>query len=106
MAKYGEFQGNSRRWIPRPVRRKLLSRRCYVCGERKSKRIEHVTPLWKGGSNRPANLAGICVPCAKSKDAREAAERAALRPWSRKRKAAVRGAAAFRAYVQEHRSQR
>lgn len=40
--------------------------RCYLCGaplERKAVHMEHRTPVARGGSNWPANLAPACAPC-------------------------------------------
>lgn len=38
--------------------------------------LDHVVPLWKGGGNDDANLAGLCRPCHLAKTAEEAKERA------------------------------
>lgn len=38
--------------------------------------VDHKTPLWRGGSNEPSNLQGLCKDHHEEKTAREAAERA------------------------------
>ncbi|WP_310011937.1 HNH endonuclease [Herbaspirillum frisingense] len=38
--------------------------------------VDHKTPLWRGGSNDPSNLQGLCKDHHDEKTAREAAERA------------------------------
>jgi 5-methylcytosine-specific restriction protein A len=37
--------------------------------------LDHVTPLWAGGSDAAPNLQGLCEPCHKAKTAGEAADR-------------------------------
>lgn len=37
---------------------------------------EHMEPLWRGGTNALSNRALVCNPCARSKTAKEAKERA------------------------------
>lgn len=37
--------------------------------------LDHIAPLWKGGSNDPANLQWLCKPCHADKTAAEAKER-------------------------------
>lgn len=37
--------------------------------------VDHVVPLWKGGSEDDSNCQGLCAACHKAKSAREAAER-------------------------------
>jgi 5-methylcytosine-specific restriction protein A len=41
--------------------------------------VDHVVPLWKGGTNERSNLQGLCEAHHARKTAREAAERAKLR---------------------------
>lgn len=51
--------------------------RCYLCGEPlvfKTAIVEHRTPLARGGSNWPANLAPACAPCNRSKGTKTEAE--------------------------------
>lgn len=38
--------------------------------------LDHIVPLWKGGSEDDSNLQGLCSACHAEKSAREAAERA------------------------------
>lgn len=63
-------------------RERLLSANplCVVC-ERAGRiaaatELDHVVPLWKGGSEDDSNMQGLCSTCHAEKSAREAAERA------------------------------
>lgn len=38
--------------------------------------VDHIEPLWKGGSDEAANKELLCIPCHDEKTAREAKERA------------------------------
>lgn len=38
--------------------------------------LDHITPLWAGGSESEANRQGLCVPHHRDKTAQEAAQRA------------------------------
>lgn len=38
--------------------------------------VDHIVPLWKGGSDDDSNKETLCDPCHDTKTAREAAERA------------------------------
>ena len=62
---------NRRTTIPYKLRQVLLRSRCHYCGG-KSTRIEHLTPLWAGGTNDKRNLKGVCRDCAIKKDKLEA----------------------------------
>lgn len=37
--------------------------------------VDHIVPLWKGGSDDDSNKEMLCTPCHDTKSAREAAER-------------------------------
>jgi 5-methylcytosine-specific restriction endonuclease McrA len=50
-----------------------------VLGEHRGWEVDHVVPLWAGGSHGFANLQTLCYPCHRDKTAREAALRAARR---------------------------
>lgn len=63
-------------------RERILSARpcCAECARQgrifPAAEVDHVVPLWAGGSDDDANLEGLCVPCHRAKSAREAADRA------------------------------
>lgn len=69
----------------RPVQRRrerMLSERplCVTC-ERAGRvaaatELDHVVPLWKGGSEHDSNMQGLCHACHAEKTAKEATERA------------------------------
>lgn len=52
---------------------------CDECADlgriRLASQVDHYVPLWKGGTDDPANLRAINVDCHERKSAREAAER-------------------------------
>jgi len=48
---------------------------CRKCGALGSV-VDHIVPLWKGGSDEPENKQTLCDPCHDAKTAQEAAERA------------------------------
>lgn len=50
-----------------------------VLGEHRGWEVDHVVPLWAGGSHGFANLQTLCSPCHRDKTVREAALRAARR---------------------------
>lgn len=41
--------------------------------------LDHIVPIWAGGSDRAENSQPLCQPCHRAKTAREAGQRAALR---------------------------
>jgi 5-methylcytosine-specific restriction protein A len=48
---------------------------CYVCGQPGADTVDHKKPVWKGGTDDPANLGAIHDnPCHRDKTAREASE--------------------------------
>lgn len=63
-------------------RDRIRARDCGLCQECKRKGrttlggpVDHIIPLWKGGSDDECNKEVLCVPCHDAKTAREAAER-------------------------------
>jgi 5-methylcytosine-specific restriction protein A len=65
--------------------RRLSRERPRMCAEcyrngfvRFGDELDHIAPLWKGGSNDPINLQWLCVSCHSDKTARETKERAGL----------------------------
>ena len=59
--------------------------KCLSCNELlpPSFELDHVTPLWKGGSNDLSNAAALCGTCHNSKTQREGIERRRLRAEER-----------------------
>lgn len=65
-------------------RERIRRRDCGLCQECKRQgrigvlgaAVDHIVPLWKGGSDDDTNKELLCVPCHDAKSAREAAERA------------------------------
>ena len=49
---------------------RLLSKKCYLCGEKASEHIDHIIPLSRGGSHSIGNLLGACSACNLSKGAK------------------------------------
>jgi 5-methylcytosine-specific restriction endonuclease McrA len=63
-------------------RARIKTRDCGLCQEcmRNGKTVlgqdvDHITPLWAGGSDEDRNKELLCVPCHEAKTAREAADR-------------------------------
>jgi len=63
-------------------RDRIRARDCGLCQECKRNGrmtlggpVDHICPLWKGGSDDDINKEVLCVPCHDAKTAREAAER-------------------------------
>ena len=50
---------------------------CLRCGTRwrRHLQVDHIKPLWEGGSNHLTNLATLCVACHSKKSAEEASRR-------------------------------
>lgn len=68
-------------WAWAKTRTAILIRdgyRCRTCGA-PATTVDHVTPVARGGSDDPANLAAICAPCHHAKTAAEAAQGRKLR---------------------------
>lgn len=70
-----------RGWANQRRRERILSARplCVQC-EREGRvaeatEVDHIVPLWKGGSESDANLQPLCRCCHAAKSATEAAER-------------------------------
>ena len=64
-------------------RDRIRRRDCGLCQECKRNgrvamgaAVDHIVPLWKGGSDDDANKELLCAPCHDVKSAREARERA------------------------------
>jgi 5-methylcytosine-specific restriction protein A len=67
-------------------RQRIRERDCYLCQECKrngrvmvGRVVDHIVPLWKGGSDDDANKELLCTPCHDVKTGREAKERAETR---------------------------
>ena len=59
--------------IPAAVRQFVLDRdghRCVYCGATERLSLDHVMPFSRGGSDHPANLQALCLPCNWSKGAK------------------------------------
>jgi 5-methylcytosine-specific restriction protein A len=72
-----------RGWAGVQDRNRIRLRDCGLCQECKRRgrvtggmAVDHIVPLWKGGSDDDANKELLCQPCHDAKTAREAAERA------------------------------
>jgi len=65
----------TRRW--RKLRRQILAREpvCVMCGMRPSEEVDHVVAVALGGSDRPANLRGLCGPCHRARHILDVARR-------------------------------
>lgn len=66
-------------------RNRIRERDCGVCQECKRQgkttrgaHVDHIRPLWNGGSDDDCNKELLCIPCHEAKSSREAKERAAL----------------------------
>lgn len=64
-------------------RNKIRERDCGLCQEckrngfaRTGAQVDHITPLWKGGSDESGNKELLCCDCHDAKTKRETAERA------------------------------
>ena len=64
-------------------RERIRARDCGLCQECKRQgkttlgaAVDHIDPLWNGGSDEDDNKELLCIPCHDAKTAREAAERA------------------------------
>jgi HNH endonuclease len=66
-----DLEGQPRRWpISRRQRRQILERdnhTCQYCGARDRLRIDHITPVIRGGRSYSNNLVTACDPCNASK---------------------------------------
>ena len=72
------IDGNTRVAVVKRLARERprMCAECYRQGfVRFGDELDHIAPLWKGGSNDPRNLQWLCTPCHAEKTAREAAER-------------------------------
>lgn len=66
------------------IRRRILKRDCGLCVVCRSSgrltpasEVDHIRPLWSGGTDADHNLQSICGDCHKSKTDAEASKRAA-----------------------------
>lgn len=50
-----------------------------------ARELDHVIPLWKGGTDTDPNRQGLCIPCHTAKTQAEAAERSKLGASGRRR---------------------
>ncbi|WP_442920695.1 HNH endonuclease [Massilia sp. DD77] len=64
-------------------RERIRARDCGLCQECKRQGrttlghpVDHIVPLWNGGSDDDSNKETLCVPCHDAKTAREARQRA------------------------------
>ena len=78
-----EATERKRGWAGVQDRNRIRARDCGLCQECKRQgrvgigvAVDHIMPLWKGGSDDDSNKQLICKPCHDAKSAREAAERA------------------------------
>lgn len=62
-----EKDKSDRRHIPKKIKERVLSKfngRCYLCGEfHKRLTIDHVIPVYKGGTDDESNLMPACFQC-------------------------------------------
>jgi 5-methylcytosine-specific restriction protein A len=72
-----------RGWAGVKDRERIRARDCGLCQQCKrdgkvtiGHPVDHIVPLWKGGSDDDSNKETLCTPCHDAKTAREAAERA------------------------------
>jgi 5-methylcytosine-specific restriction endonuclease McrA len=54
--------------------------RCDWCGSNNMVELDHVVPLWNGGTNDPSNLQLLCHNCHVTKSRKEAQERKVFDP--------------------------
>jgi len=72
------IDGNTRAAVVKRLSRERprMCATCYASGKvRLGMELDHIVPLWAGGSNEVSNLQWLCVPCHRDKTAREAKER-------------------------------
>lgn len=75
------IDGNTRVAVVKRLARERprMCAECYRQGfVRFGDELDHIAPLWKGGSNDPQNLQWLCRSCHSDKSAREAKERSGL----------------------------
>ena len=77
-----ERQAAGRAW--RRIRHAIMTRDYGLCRTCNSQGrltmacdVDHITPVWEGGSDAETNLQALCRPCHKAKSAAEATRRAA-----------------------------
>ena len=64
------------------TRKEILRRdkaTCKRCGTRNANHVDHITPIWKGGSNLHTNLQTLCETCHTIKTAEELKEKTKLK---------------------------
>lgn len=65
----------------------VFDRKCCFCDSPDSLSIEHLTPVCKGGTNHPSNLAPSCLPCNRRKSKKTAEQFCPSRAAEIRRKA-------------------
>jgi len=59
----------------------IFGNKCAICGEVKDHtQIDHIVPLWNGGTDKVDNLQVLCYECHKKKSADEHREWSKLHP--------------------------
>jgi 5-methylcytosine-specific restriction endonuclease McrA len=73
--KFAQERTRGRTWMAIRERVLLTEPICYICKEKglitPAKEVDHIKPLFLGGTDDMENLAGICIPCHKSKSIKE-----------------------------------
>ena len=67
----------NRKPVPQAIRRQLLEsagRRCSNCGSTENLVVDHIFPVYRGGTNDPANLQILCSACNGDKGIRTQSE--------------------------------
>lgn len=57
----------SRQAIDTDIMQRIWAMPCAACGSRKRIEVDHVIPLFAGGTNDPANLQPLCRRCNSNK---------------------------------------
>lgn len=81
-ARPGVVVERKRGWAGVQDRRRIRERDCGLCQECKRQGrttagypVDHIVPLWAGGSDEDSNKETLCEPCHDAKSAREAKDR-------------------------------
>lgn len=78
MAKYRRTSLNNFEMKKKLIR--IYGERCRWCSSNIQIELDHIVPLWNGGTNREDNLQLLCQSCHKTKTRKEALERNVLNP--------------------------